>query len=167
MVGDINTISNIQNDIAKLANKERSECLVCESILLLPHSLFNCKHTFCKYCIISSIRTNSDDVSKYPIKCPQYEECKTYVNIKDLKCLFDQEEFDKMCDRGVQKMIDNTNYHGCNSTDCEMIFEVKESLGKGSYKCSLCAVSYCYKCMEIAHKGFTCEQNKHSKDPNS
>lgn len=85
--------------------------------MLSPHTLFNCGHTFCKYCLISSIRLNSDNVGKYPLKCPS-EECKQLINMHDLKYLFDQQEFDKMCDLGVQKLIDDKKYHACLTTDC-------------------------------------------------
>jgi hypothetical protein len=56
--------------------------------------------------------------------CP-FDKCNKRINIHDLKYLFDQQEFDRMCDLGVQRIIDDEHYHACKTPDCEMIFEVK------------------------------------------
>ena len=71
---------------------------------MAPYMLFNCQHSFCKYCLITRLREVSDDVNSYPLKCPK-KECTEFINIYDLKYLFDAEEFDRMCDKGVMKQI--------------------------------------------------------------
>lgn len=66
-------LTKLEEEINSLLDtRQRGECAICDGVLLSSHTLLNCSHTFCKFCLISSVRIASEEVDKYPLKCPGY-----------------------------------------------------------------------------------------------
>lgn len=81
--------------------------------------------------------------------------------------LLDYDEFDKMCDRGVLKLVDDVKYHSCFTVNCKQIFEVERTKSEGNiFDCGVCNLSYCYLCKDTEHRPYTCEQLKKMKNSN-
>lgn len=103
------------------------DCSICGALLITPYKLFNCKHTFCYFCLANTIKefklgqtpdlrccyiTNDDNI------------CNQFINIHDISKILSEQELQQIFDVKISKYVDAhpDKYVRCFSPNCEQIF---------------------------------------------
>ena len=88
----------------------------------------------------------------FPIKCPH---CMVELTIDDLETLIDAGAWPKLINMGVTQYVNkNTQIMSfCYTAGCKQINMLKLN----SFRCDMCAVTYCTECKQNYHPGLTCQ----------
>jgi hypothetical protein len=134
-------------------------CLICYEEPNKPYRLQNCGHKFCFGCLDQCINSILGDISMFPIKCPH---CMVELTIDDLETLIETGSWPKLINMGVTQYV-NKNTHimsFCYNIGCKQINMLKMN----SFKCDMCALSYCTECKQNLHPGLTCQEAREGVD---
>jgi hypothetical protein len=135
-------------------------CPLCYEERRHPFMLQGCGHSFCLGCLQLSIKYTLNDISQFPVRCPQ---CSELVWISDMDCLVEEGDWPKLSMMAANQFVLRRpgEYMFCLSADCKAICEIKL---KSFYYCNECKRGYCITCMNPSHPGLTCHEARYGSD---
>ena len=148
-----------------IENFEAFECQICyvEADIGEGIILKNCHHSFCKVCLIDTVR-HSEDIE---VKCPHIDDhgsCKFIIQQLEIRKIVPQDVFDKYLEKSL-KLFKGTlgadAYH-CKTPDCNGFVEVNKDLR--GFMCPACKAVNCIGCKAI-HTGKNCLEYQDEVNP--
>ncbi|CAI2368102.1 unnamed protein product [Moneuplotes crassus] len=142
-----------------------SKCPICyDKIEVKEMALTQCGHMYHAECFEMYIRSKVE-VKSFPLKCPM-RDCLSKLPESDFKNICDEKlyqkyerfEFEHFCEQNPDL------YHFCPTPDCQYVFEWDISKGPYKHQCTICSETFCLKCKEKWHQGFSCEEFKQIKE---
>lgn len=128
-------------------NLEPFNCCIC--LMLIPQGLGiilkNCRHTFCKGCLVQTIMHNDNVV----VKCPftdQTHNCGNFIEDREIMYLLNAEQLDKHLAKSLKlaEMQLNNSVH-CKEPNCNG-WVIKEDSDIKKFICPVCDVVNCLRC---------------------
>ncbi|XP_065080531.1 ranBP-type and C3HC4-type zinc finger-containing protein 1-like isoform X2 [Ochlerotatus camptorhynchus] len=155
-------------DASVVPNPEPFDCPVCfgpydtyEGVILRE-----CFHSFCRDCLINSIK-HADDVI---VQCPFTDDknsCECLIQDREIKCLLSADEYNEYLGRSLRKAesLANNAFH-CKTPDCIGWCLTENNVT--SFWCPICFTDNCLKCKTI-HANMSCKdyQDKLSRNDES
>lgn len=147
---------NLDNADA-VPNLEPFECPICfmdyntaEGVILRE-----CLHTFCKECLINTVKYSEEAEIKCPFRDNLYS-CDCVLQEREIKSLVTTEAYEQHLSisiRQAEHKIENA-FH-CKTPNCRgwCIYEDNVNL----FKCPVCRITNCLTCIAI-HEGLNCKQ---------
>lgn len=153
---DLEAIDNLEF----IENVEAFECAICYGDIDVGQGVIlkNCRHSFCKECLIESIK-HSDE---YVVKCPG-DECELTVQEREIRGLVPAELFDQHLEKSL-KLYEGTteNAYHCKTPDCRGFIEIDKNLQ--GFMCFVCKRVNCIGC-KVIHHGKNCQEYQDTINP--
>lgn len=146
-------------------------CPICLCELEEPYRLEDCKHDFCRACLIdqcdSAMKSRDRSGFGFPICCAK-EGCGTRLLLVDLRSLLPQEKLDELFRASLGSFVESSGgvYRFCPFPDCPSVYCVtpSEMFPMGPFTCGACGVETCTMCHLEYHEGISCKLYKDFKD---
>jgi ariadne-1 len=147
-------------ELPKKKTKKR-KCNIClETCSFRVMRWAGCGHPFCSECWGNYIKSSvQDGPGCLMLTCPA-PSCGAAVGQDMVESLASEEEDKERYSRYLMRsFIENSkNTKWCPGLDCEYAVEFSGGGGAGGYDvCCLCSTSFCWKCLEDAHRPVDCE----------
>lgn len=153
---DLQAIDNLEF----IENVEAFECAICFCDIEVGQGVIlkNCRHSFCKDCLIESIKHSED----YIVKCPG-DDCELTIQEREVRGIVPAEIFDKHLEKSL-KLYEgtSTNAYHCKTPDCRGFIEMAENLL--GFMCFVCKKVNCISC-KVIHHGKNCEEYQDTVNP--
>ena len=141
-----------------LLNGEKMNCGICQNTFRKNHlQELSCKHCYCQVCLETylSSKLNSLEIQIEKVVCPE-PKCKKSFEPSEIQRFLSKENFQRLLDLRVKCL---EGFLSCpNPRKCENAFLVDRNLELNC--CSECRYQFCPKCLEAAHKGTSCHNNR-------
>ena len=154
-----------REEVAKNRNREDvlPDCQICMEQIAASeiNPLDHCGHMFHSSCISRYFELRINE-SQFPIICP-LDDCKLEVSMLDLKERLSPELIAKFEDFTFNLYVASHKAAliSCPSPNCKYVFLFNQET---SFRCPICEVNYCLRCMTEFHNGMTCEEFRKTKD---
>lgn len=150
-------------DLVKLScrpivcNFEYFQCIICYTDINPGEgvTLQSCLHSFCKECLVNTIKFNEEITVNCPFKNDDFQ-CEAVLQEREIKSLLTTELWEKHLEKSVrlaQGSIENA--YSCRTPNCKgwCIFENDIN----EFTCPICNAKNCLMCRAI-HPQYTCRQ---------
>ncbi|KAL7603329.1 hypothetical protein Lser_V15G20033 [Lactuca serriola] len=142
------------------SGKEFVDCGICfESIRKRNTATCGCDHQFCKTCWTAYVCTAIDDgPGCLTLKCPE-PSCDAAVGPDMVKALAPANKKKRYARFLLMSYVEsNEKIKWCTGPGCDYAVEFNDDSETGNYDVScLCKHTFCWKCMEDAHRPLGCE----------
>ncbi|XP_055640865.1 ranBP-type and C3HC4-type zinc finger-containing protein 1-like [Toxorhynchites rutilus septentrionalis] len=143
-------------DASIVPNQVPFECPVC-FLRFQPYEgviLRECFHSFCRDCLMNSIKYSEDVV----VRCPYQDVntvCNNLLEDREIKCLLSDGDYSVYLGRSLTKAenLAENAFH-CKTPDCVgwCLIENDAQL----FECPVCSAKNCLRC-KVIHSGMSCE----------
>ncbi|KAJ3732932.1 hypothetical protein DFJ43DRAFT_267411 [Lentinula guzmanii] len=133
-----------------------ASCPVCLGEVDCPVTLSQCKHSYCRACLISYFQATIDN-KFFPLMCLGDENnCTCPLPISLARQVLLADEFDSLAEAAFEAYIHEhpNEFHYCPSPDCMQVYRPAPS--GNTLQCPSCLLRICPQCHVEQHDGFDC-----------
>ncbi|KAJ4468736.1 hypothetical protein J3R30DRAFT_1600243 [Lentinula aciculospora] len=133
-----------------------ASCPVCLGEVDCPVTISQCKHTYCRTCLISYLQAAVDS-KFFPLTCLGNDDnCSSLIPISLARQILSTGEFDSLVQAAFEAHIHErpNEFHYCPSPDCMQVYRPAPS--GNILQCPSCLLRICPQCHVEQHDGFEC-----------
>lgn len=138
-------------------NIEQFECPICflevssgEGVILR-----DCLHSFCKECLVNTVKYCDESTIKCPFMNHDYS-CESSLQEREIKFLVTHDLYEKHLAKSLREAQHNMeNTFHCKTPNCKGWCVYEDNVNE--FKCPICKITNCLMC-RIIHDGLTCQQ---------
>ncbi|KAJ3999904.1 hypothetical protein F5050DRAFT_1734758 [Lentinula boryana] len=133
-----------------------ASCPVCLGEVDCPVTLSQCKHVYCRACLISYLQAAIGN-KFFPLTCLGDENnCTSPLQISVTRQVLSAGEFDSLAEAAFEAYIHERpdEFHYCPSPDCMQVYRPAPS--GNTLQCPSCLLRICPQCHVEQHDGFDC-----------
>ncbi|CAI9109555.1 OLC1v1009395C2 [Oldenlandia corymbosa var. corymbosa] len=142
---------------------EEDSCAICFCEVEDGYKLEQCRHEFCRSCLVEQCESAIKSQGSFPIRCAKMG-CGACFLLTDLRSLMVGEKFEELFRASLAAFVaaSGGTFRFCPSPDCPSVYQVSDS--DAPFLCGACYVETCRRCHLEYHLLLSCEQYKEFKD---
>ncbi|KAJ4466873.1 hypothetical protein C8J55DRAFT_526598 [Lentinula edodes] len=152
----LQAVQKIQRRQHPHLQRDVASCPVCLGEVDCPVTLPQCKHSYCRACLISYLQAAIDG-RFFPLTCLGNDDnCSSPLSISLARQVLSSGEFDSLIEAAFEAHIHERpeEFHYCPSPDCMQVYRPAPS--GNILQCPSCLLRICPQCHVEQHDGFEC-----------
>ncbi|KIK70092.1 hypothetical protein GYMLUDRAFT_213184 [Collybiopsis luxurians FD-317 M1] len=152
----LQAVQNVQRKQFPQLRRNVASCPVCLGEVDCPVMLSQCKHSYCRTCLVSYLQSAIDGKC-FPLTClGDDDRCSIPIPISVARQVLSLGEFDALVEAAFEAYIHERpqEFHYCPSPDCMQVYRPAPS--GNVLQCPSCLLRICPQCHVEQHDGLDC-----------